>query len=86
MIIMKCGGTVGGRVDGGAIAKMMVDEKKSIFSINYKNQLLHHINHIRDSIVASISACHADDRGSIPRRGDYCGGVAQMVERALSMR
>ena len=25
---------------------------------------------IRDSIVASIPACHAGDRGSIPRRGD----------------
>ena len=27
-------------------------------------------NVIRDSIVASIPACHAGDRGSIPRRGD----------------
>ena len=26
---------------------------------------------IRDSIVASIPACHAGDRGSIPRRGEY---------------
>ena len=27
----------------------------------------------RDSIVASIPACHAGDRGSIPRRGDtFC--------------
>ena len=25
---------------------------------------------IRDSIVASIPACHAGDRGSIPRHGD----------------
>jgi hypothetical protein len=25
---------------------------------------------IRDSIVASIPACHAGDRGSIPRRGE----------------
>ena len=25
---------------------------------------------VRDSIVASIPACHAGDRGSIPRRGD----------------
>ena len=24
---------------------------------------------VRDSIVASIPACHAGDRGSIPRRG-----------------
>ncbi len=34
---------------------------------------------IRDSIVASIPACHAGDRGSIPRRGDgimrwWCSG------------
>ena len=26
----------------------------------------------RDSIVASIPACHAGDRGSIPRRGEFC--------------
>ena len=24
-----------------------------------------------DSIVVSIPACHAGDRGSIPRRGDF---------------
>ena len=28
--------------------------------------------HIRGSIVVSISACHAEDPGSIPGRGDYC--------------
>ena len=27
---------------------------------------------IRCSIVVSISACHAEDPGSIPGRGDYC--------------
>ena len=27
--------------------------------------------HILDSIVVSIPACHAGDRGSIPRRGDF---------------
>ena len=26
---------------------------------------------VLDSIVVSIPACHAGDRGSIPRRGDY---------------
>ena len=26
---------------------------------------------VRDSIVASIPACHAGDRGSIPRRGEF---------------
>ena len=26
---------------------------------------------ILDSIVVSIPACHAGDRGSIPRRGDF---------------
>ena len=29
----------------------------------------------RDSIVVSISACHADDPGSIPGRGDFCGAL-----------
>ena len=28
-------------------------------------------NEFRDSIVVSISACHADDPGSIPGRGGY---------------
>ena len=27
--------------------------------------------HLLDSIVVSIPACHAGDRGSIPRRGGY---------------
>ncbi len=30
-------------------------------------------NQFRDSIVASIPACHAGDRGSIPRRGAFFG-------------
>ena len=30
-----------------------------------------HVTAIRDSIVVSISACHADDPGSIPGRGDF---------------
>ena len=30
-----------------------------------------HSRHVRDSIVVSISACHADDPGSIPGRGDF---------------
>ena len=29
------------------------------------------LSDFRDSIVASIPACHAGDRGSIPRRGKY---------------
>ena len=29
------------------------------------------IHQILDSIVVSIPACHAGDRGSIPRRGDF---------------
>ena len=29
------------------------------------------ISQFRDSIVVSISACHADDPGSIPGRGDF---------------
>ena len=38
---------------------------------------------IRHSIVASIPACHAGDRGSIPRDG--IGDLAQLVARVLSM-
>ena len=30
------------------------------------------VAHILDSIVVSISACHADDPGSIPGRGVFC--------------
>ena len=29
------------------------------------------LSSVLDSIVVSIPACHAGDRGSIPRRGDY---------------
>ena len=32
---------------------------------------------LRDSIVVSISACHADDPGSIPGRGVFHPGVSQ---------
>ena len=38
---------------------------------------------ILDSIVVSIPACHAGDRGSIPRDG--IGDLAQLVARVLSM-
>ncbi len=34
------------------------------------SEVAHRIE-IRDSIVASIPACHAGDRGSIPRHGEY---------------
>ena len=30
-----------------------------------------HPNQVLGSIVVSILACHARDRGSIPRRGDF---------------
>ena len=29
------------------------------------------LRQVLDSIVVSIPACHAGDRGSIPRRGDF---------------
>ena len=29
------------------------------------------LRHLHDSIVVSIPACHAGDRGSIPRRGVF---------------
>lgn len=43
------------------------------FSFKKKNHIcLKRLNKcIRDSIVASISACHAEDPGSIPGLGDY---------------
>ena len=40
-------------------------------------------NQVRHSIVASIPACHAGDRGSIPRDG--IGDLAQLAARVLSM-
>ena len=36
---------------------------------------------ISDSIVVSISACHAEDPGSIPSRGSFSAGVAHTAER-----
>ena len=36
-------------------------------------------NHIRGSIMVSISACHADDPGWIPGRGDVHGGTCKRV-------
>ena len=44
---------------------------------NQKNELIEdtltnmNYHQILDSIVVSIPACHAGDRGSIPRRGDF---------------
>ena len=39
---------------------------------------------IRDSIVVSISACHAEDPGSIPGRGVVCiSGLCRMLSRYL---
>ena len=43
--------------------------KQSIFLWHYYSALWSIFSSIRDSIVASIPACHAGDRGSIPRRG-----------------
>ena len=35
------------------------------------------------SIVVSIPACHAGDRGSIPRRGGFCFIFQNMLGSAL---
>ena len=44
----------------------------SYIVVDFKYLLLKHIDYIiLDSIVVSIPACHAGDRGSIPRRGDF---------------
>ena len=39
---------------------------------------------ILDSIVVSIPACHAGDRGSIPRRGDVSFRVAKRVKSSVT--
>ena len=39
--------------------------------LDYLPRNLPFVSHILDSIVVSIPACHAGDRGSIPRRGDF---------------
>ena len=36
------------------------------------------------SIVVSIPACHAGDRGSIPRRGDACSLTAKTSVQCIS--
>ena len=41
-----------------------------IFKSRFHNFVYHNI---LVSIVVSIPACHAGDRGSIPRRGDFYG-------------
>ena len=43
--------------------------KSSIIIIYIYKLILININIFRDSIVVSIPACHAGDRGSIPRLG-----------------
>jgi hypothetical protein len=52
-----------------------------VFNQNYKmfecaelikfEIFLHFLQHILDSLVVSIPACHARGRGSIPRWGDF---------------
>ena len=37
---------------------------------------------LRDSIVVSISACHADDPGSIPGRGVFCFLACQNFKKS----
>ena len=43
---------------------------RSFFSISHTFAPASAISQIRDSIVVSISACHAEDPGSIPGRGN----------------
>ncbi len=39
--------------------------------MSYTPYVFIYINIIRDGVVGNILACHADARGSIPRRGVY---------------
>ena len=38
---------------------------------------------LHDSIVVSIPACHAGDRGSIPRRGAFFNSTLQIINKTL---
>ena len=42
----------------------------ALLALGWIQLLASHLSVILDSIVVSIPACHAGDRGSIPRRGD----------------
>ena len=44
--------------------------------------LIQHLKYIiLDSIVVSIPACHAGDRGSIPRRGEFFSIIVWHLEQ-----
>ena len=44
----------------------LYSQKSTNFATNVEQE-----SHVRHSIVASIPACHAGDRGSIPRDGAF---------------
>ena len=51
--------------------ELILSEIQDTMWINHTTDVLSN-NIFRVSIVVSISACHADDPGSIPGRGIYC--------------
>ncbi len=55
------------RILQSSLAKIYIRQNKIIKFAPFCHQ---NNDQIRDSIVASIPACHAGDRGSIPRVGD----------------
>ncbi len=59
--------------DGGAKTNFRSSEIRPTDPLSLKSVyfLSHMVYLILDSIVVSIPACHAGDRGSIPRRGEY---------------
>ena len=40
---------------------------------------------LHDSIVVSIPACHAGDRGSIPRRGAFFFSLLSLFDRKFQV-
>ena len=58
-------------LDNGRL-KTSNDKPINRFPENTSRRTVSRIFEIRGSIVVSISACHADDPGSIPGRGDSC--------------
>ena len=46
---------------------------KHMIKFSYKQTIMENLAAFRGSIVVSISACHAEDPGSIPGRGVWSG-------------
>ena len=75
MCYVVCGGTQEPTEQGKPCCRIKKGPA-SLFSSNFidgqtRVRIVGAPNHVRCSIVVSISACHAEDPGSIPRCGAY---------------